>query len=223
MTQTVTSRPGVTPLRVLLVDDQPLVRAGVRRVLDAEADLRVVGEASDGLEALAQLDREIVDVVVLDLSMEGIDGFGVLRALRARPTSPRVLVLSLHDDPGYVARAVREGADGYILKDTAVQELARAIRAVTSGAGFYSPGAQDALHEAMRGPTTEPFERLTPREVDVLRAVAEGKPSKAIASELGIGVRTVETHRANLMRKLELKSVAELTRFAMSQGLIPPP
>ncbi|NOT34670.1 MAG: response regulator transcription factor [Candidatus Eisenbacteria bacterium] len=210
-------------MRVLLVDDQPLLRAGVRRVLEAEPDLRVVGEAGHGEEALVRIAEHDPELVVLDLNMPGMDGFAVLRELRARGAAQRVLVLSLHSDPAYVSRAVREGADGYLLKDTAVQELPRAIRAVMAGSGFYSPGAQFALGEAMRATEKPALARLTRREIEVLVAIAEGKPSKAIAYELGIGLRTIETHRANLMRKLELHSVAELTRFAIANGLIPPP
>lgn len=207
-------------IRLLLVDDQALVRAGVRRVLDADSEFDVVAEAGDADDALARVREHACDVVVLDLNMPGRDGFEVLRAIRASGATPRVLVLSLHSEPGYVARAVRDGADGYLLKETAVQELPRAIRAVMRGEGFYSPGARVALSEAMRPAAPSAFERLTPREVEVLRLVAEGEPSKAIAGALGIGVRTVETHRANLMRKLELWSVAELTRFAIDHGLL---
>ncbi len=221
-------RPGTpgtdAPVRVLLVDDQPLVRAGVRRVLEADAGFRVVADVADGDKAMRVLGTQNVDVVVLDLNMPVRDGFDVLREIRRGGPAPRVLVLSLHADPAYVARAVRDGADGYLLKDTAVQELPRAIRAVLMGEGFYSPRAQHALGEAMRLPeASDPLSRLTSREVEVLRHVAEGQPSKAIAATLGIGVRTVETHRANLMRKLELWSVAELTRFAIERGLLRAP
>lgn len=208
------------PIRLLLVDDQPLILAGVRRVLDADPGLVVVAEVGGGDAAIEAIRRHPTDVVVLDLNMPGRDGFDVLREIRRGGPLPRVLVLSLHDEPAYVSRAVRDGADGYLLKDTAVRELPGAIRAVIKGEGFYSPGAQHALGEAMRTPGGVGLSRLTPREVEVLRRVAEGLPSKAIAGDLGIGVRTVETHRANLMRKLELWSVAELTRFAIEQGLL---
>jgi two-component system, NarL family, nitrate/nitrite response regulator NarL len=208
-------------IRLVLVDDQALIRAGVRRVLDADPEFEVVAEAGDADEALARA-GEACDCVVLDLNMPGRDGFDILRAIRLGGPTPRVLVLSLHSEPAYVARAVRDGADGYLLKETAVLELPRAIRAVMRGEGFYSPGARVALTEAMRPPEPSALDRLTPREVEVLRRVARGEPSKAIAGALGIGVRTVETHRANLMRKLELWSVAELTRFAIEQGLLKP-
>jgi len=212
--------PGATgPIRLLLVDDQPLVLAGVRRVLEADPGFIVVAEVGGGDDAIQALRHHSTDVVVLDLNMPGRDGFDVLREIRLGGPLPRVLVLSLHDEPAYVSRAVRDGADGYLLKDTAVRDLPGAIRAVIKGEGFYSPRAHHALGEAMRAGTVG-LSRLTPREVEVLRGVAGGLPSKAIAGDLGIGVRTVETHRANLMRKLELWSIAELTRFAIEQGLL---
>ncbi len=210
-------------VRLLLVDDQDLVRAGVRRVLEGEPGFTVVADTGDATQVVAMLREWPVDVVVLDLNMPGRDGFEVLREIRAEGFPVRVLVLSLHDEPAYVARAVRDGANGYLLKDSAVQELPAAIRAVMAGGGFYSPRAQQALSEAMRSgvePRERPLERLTAREIEVLRRVAAGQPSKAIAADLVISVRTVETHRANLMRKLELRSVAELTRFAIAQGLL---
>jgi len=210
-------------VRLLLVDDQDLVRAGVRRVLEGQPGFVVAADTGDADSVMPLLRERPVDVVVLDLNMPGRDGFDVLREIRAAELPVRVLVLSLHDEPGYVARAVRDGANGYLLKDSAVQELPAAIRAVMAGGGFYSPRAQQALSEAMRAgiePREKPLERLTAREVEVLRRVAAGQPSKAIAADLAISIRTVETHRANLMRKLELRSVAELTRFAIEQGLL---
>jgi DNA-binding NarL/FixJ family response regulator len=208
-------------VRLLLVDDQSLVRAGVRRVLEAEPDFEVVGEAENGDQALAIAREHPAELMVLDLNMPGRDGFEVLRELRRTGAALRVLVLSLHDDAQYVARAVREGADGYVLKDSAVQELPGAIRSVLAGRGFYSSRVQVALTEAVRG--GDPFEGLSPREMEVLRRVAAGASSKAIAAELFISVRTVESHRASLMRKLELRSVAELTRFALEKGLLRSP
>lgn len=212
-------------VRLLLVDDQDLVRAGVRRVLENQPGFVVVAETGEADAVMGLLREHAVDLVVLDLNMPGRDGFDVLRELRAAGHPVRVLVLSLHDEPGYVARAVRDGANGYLLKDSAVEELPGAIRAVMAGGGFYSSRAQQALGEAMRSGSgaLAPLERLTAREVEVLRRVAAGQPSKAIAADLAISVRTVESHRANLMRKLELRSVAELTRFAIGQGLLKTP
>lgn len=209
------------PIRIVLVDDQELVRAGVRKVLEGEPGMVVVGEAGDG-NALMKLLREVeADIIVLDLNMPGRDGFEALRDLNMADIAVKVLVLSLHDDSQYVARAVREGAHGYLLKDSAVQELPLAVRTVMQGQPFYSPRAQAALSEALRnGQRLDPVDLLSPREQEVLKRVAGGLSSKEIGATLNISPRTVETHRASLMRKLDLHSVAELTRFAIEKGLV---
>lgn len=212
-------------VRLMLVDDQDLVRAGVRRVLESQPGFVVTAETGDADAVAGLLLENPVDVLVLDLNMPGRDGFEVLRDIRAAGLPVRVLVLSLHDEPAYVARAVRDGANGYLLKDTAVQELPAAIRAVMAGGGFYSPRAQQALGEAMRAGTEtreKPLERLTTREIEVLRRVSAGQPSKAIAADLAISIRTVETHRANLMRKLNIHSVSELVRYAIREKIAAP-
>ncbi len=212
------------PLRVVLVDDQALVRAGVRKVLEGEGDMIVVGEASDGYEMMKMLHTIEADVVVMDLNMPGRDGFEALRDLHMADLPIKVLVLSLHDDPQYVGRAVREGAHGYLLKDCAVQDLPLAVRAVMQGKPFFSPRAQAALSEALRnGQRLDPVDLLSPRELEVLKRVAAGLSSKEIGAALNISPRTVETHRASLMRKLDLHSVAELTRFAIEKGIVRKP
>lgn len=205
----------------MLVDDQSLVRTGIRKVLEAEPDMDVIAEASDGLEMMRQLGRIEADVVVLDLNMPGRDGFEALNDLHLADLAVRVLVLSLHDDPQYVGRAVREGAHGYLLKDSAVRDLPSAVRAVMRGEPFYSARAQAALTEAVRGGGgQDPTALLSPREREVLKRVAEGLSSREIGAQLNISPRTVETHRATLMRKLELHSVAEITRFAIEQRIV---
>jgi DNA-binding NarL/FixJ family response regulator len=212
------------PLRVVLVDDQELVRAGVRKVLEGEPDMTVVGEANDGAEMMKLLRTVEADVVVLDLNMPGRDGFEALRDLHLADLPVRVLVLSLHDDPQYVGRAVREGAHGYLLKDCAVRDLPLAVRAVMQGQPFYSPRAQEALTQVLRdGQRLDPVDLLSPREQEVLKRVAAGLSSKEIGADLSISPRTVETHRASLMRKLDLHSVAELTRFAIEKGIVRKP
>jgi DNA-binding NarL/FixJ family response regulator len=159
--------------------------------------------------------------VVLDLNMPGRDGFEALRDLHLADLPVRVLVLSLHDDPQYVGRAVREGAHGYLLKDCAVRDLPLAVRAVMQGQPFYSPRAQEALTQVLRdGQRLDPVDLLSPREQEVLKRVAAGLSSKEIGADLSISPRTVETHRASLMRKLDLHSVAELTRFAIEKGIV---
>jgi DNA-binding NarL/FixJ family response regulator len=156
--------------------------------------------------------------------MPGRDGFEALRDLHHADFPVRVLVLSLHDDAQYVGRAVREGAHGYLLKDSAVQDLPAAVRAVMEGRPFFSPRAQAALTEAHRaGQRLDPMDLLSPRELEVLRRVATGLSSKEIGAALNISPRTVETHRASLMRKLDLHSVAELTQFAIQKGLVRTP
>jgi DNA-binding NarL/FixJ family response regulator len=212
-------------IQVLLADDHTLVRAGVRRILESQAGFRVVGEVADGRAALAELGKHRVDVLILDLSMPGMDGFEVLRRLRGISPGTKTLVLSMHADPEYVARAVREGADGYLLKDSAVQELVAAIEAVRAGRAYHSPQVQRELNELVRGRTgiESPFADLTDREREVLRFIAEGLSTKETAARLEIGTRTVETHRANLMRKLGVHSVAQLVRVAIREGLVGPP
>jgi DNA-binding NarL/FixJ family response regulator len=209
-------------MRVLLADDHTLVRAGVRKILDGHAGVQVVGEVANGQDALAALGAMPVDVLVLDLTMPGIDGFEVLR--RAKDVRPelKVLVLTMHSEPEYVERAIHAGADGYLLKDSAVTDLVAGIEAVASGRAYYSPAVHRALSEMVRGRTHTPraLEALTEREREVLTMVAEGLTTKEIAGRLDISVRTVESHRANLMRKLDLRSVARLTQFAIREGLV---
>ena len=213
----------MTPLartRVLLADDHTLVRAGVRRILESQPGFEVVGEVADGAAALAALAKTRPDVLVLDLSMPGMDGFELLQRARAAAPEVKRLVLSMHKDPEYVARAVRDGADGYLLKDSAVQDLVSAIEAVRAGRTFHSPEVQRSLSEIVRGVPASPLEELTAREREVLKCIAEGLSSKDIAARFDISTRTVETHRANLMRKLAVRSVAQLVRLAIREGIV---
>jgi DNA-binding NarL/FixJ family response regulator len=214
------------PIRVLLADDHPLVRAGVRRVLDAEPHLEVVGEAEDGAAALEAVRTAAPDVLVLDLAMPGVDGLEVLREAKAIRPALRIVVLTMHASPEYVTRAIRNGADGYLLKESAVQDLLLAIEAVVAGRAYHSPQVQAHLASLVRNgaaTTGREIDRLTGREREVLREIALGRSTKQIAARLGIGVRTVETHRANLMRKLDRHSVALLTQFAIREGLLGAP
>ena len=214
-----------TVTRVLLADDHTLVRAGVRKILEGHAGFAVVGEVADGRAALAAIQEQDVDVLVLDLSMPGGDGFEVLRRAKGIRPAIKVLVLTMHASAEYVARAVREGADGYLLKDSAVQDLVAAIEAVMAGREYYSPPVQRELSEMVRGNAGAKRrpEPITERERAVLKLVAEGLSTKEIATRLAISTRTVETHRANLMRKLGLHSVARLTQYAIREGLIDAP
>ena len=211
------------PVRVLLADDHPLVRAGVRKVLEQQSLVTVVGEAGDGEEALKLLRELDPDLLVLDLNMPNRDGFAVLREARDAAPGVRILVLTMHASVEYVARAVREGADGYLLKDSAVQDLVAAIQAVRAGRAYHSPEVQRDLSDLVRGRAThDPLAELTEREREVLKCVAEGLSTKETAARFEISARTVETHRANLMRKLGARSVAQLVRIAIREGLIGP-
>ena len=210
-------------VRVLLADDHELVRAGVRRVLESAPGIEVVGEATRGDETLALLVQLEPDVLLLDLHMPGGDGFAVLRSARDAAGGTRIVVLSLHVQAEYVARAVREGADGYLSKDLAVQELRDAIASVMAGRPWYSAAVQEVLAGVVRVGGVPPLERLTPREREVLIGIARGLTSKEIAGQFQISTRTVETHRAALMRKLDVRSIALLTQLAIRHGLVEAP
>ena len=212
-------------IRVLVADDHAIVRTGIRHVLEGEPGFSVVGEASTGAEALAQAIELRPDVAVLDISMPGESGLRTTAELRRQCPETRVLILSMHDNTEYVLESVRAGAHGYLLKDTAATELRGAIRAIQSGESYFSPPIAKRLTAAVR----EHHESETPsgllaqlsgREREVLEGVARGRTNKEIAAELGISHRTVETHRESLMRKLRLRTVADLTRFALETRVI---
>jgi DNA-binding NarL/FixJ family response regulator len=211
------------PIRVLVADDHMLVRTGIRHVLESEAGFEVVGEAATGAEAVALAAKLQPDVVVLDISMPGESGLQVAARLRGTEPEPRVLILSMHDNAEYVMESVRAGAHGYLLKDTAATELRSAIHTVCRGESYFSPPIASRLREALRGEHathSRSLAQLTGREREVLLGVVRGRTNKEIAGELGISHRTVETHRESLMRKLEIRTVAELTRFALGAGII---
>jgi DNA-binding NarL/FixJ family response regulator len=207
-------------IRIVIADDHHLVREGIRQVLQAGDDFEVVGQASNGAEALRLVESLGPDVLVLDVSMPGQSGIEVTAALRDRSSAVKVLVLSVHDHPQYVIEAVRAGARGYLRKDTEPAELRRAIRAVARGEAFFSPSVARHLSAAIQGGTGEQgapdrLAGLTPREREVLRGIAQGSTNKEIAAALGLSSRTVESYRESLMRKLGLYTVAELTRLAL--------
>jgi DNA-binding NarL/FixJ family response regulator len=207
-----------------VADDHTIVRSGIRHVLEGEPGFDVVGEASNGSEAFALASKLHPDVVVLDISMPGESGLGIAERLRGIISPPRVLILSMHDNAEYVLESVRAGAHGYLLKDTAAVELRTAIRAVCRGESYFSPPVASRLSAAVRGEqgTGPTLEHLTGREREVLEGIARGRTNKEIAAALGISYRTVETHRESLMKKLQIKTVAELTRFALSAGIVEP-
>ncbi|MGE0816354.1 MAG: response regulator [Vicinamibacterales bacterium] len=214
-----------TPIRVVLADDHTLVRAGIRRILEGQAGFEVVAEASTGADAVALVGRHAPDVLVLDVSMPDGDGIEVLRTLRQAPPArpPRIVVLTMYAGREYVARAMREGADAYLLKDSAVQDLVAAVRAVMAGRRYFSPAVQAVMADWVGGRSNAGPQGLTEREREVLEWLARGCSSREVAGHLSISVRTVETHRANLMQKLDVKSVATLIQVAIREGLISPP
>jgi DNA-binding NarL/FixJ family response regulator len=211
-------------IRVAVIDDHTIVRAGLRMVLEADPDFEIVGEADTAAAALELVRRERPDVALIDINLPDESGLRVAGELRTTEPSVRVLILSVHDDPEIVRESLRLGAHGYVRKDTTPADLRAAIRAVHNGDAYFSPSVARTLAEALReqaGTTAEGLERLTEREKDVLSRVARGLSNKEIAAELGISVRTVESHRDSLMRKTGLRNVAALTRFALESGLLP--
>jgi DNA-binding NarL/FixJ family response regulator len=212
-------------IRVLVVDDHAIVRQGIRQVLEAEAGFMVIGEAGDAGEAIAQAEAGVPDVVVLDVSLPGESGLEVARRLKRLLPTTMILMLSVYDNTEYVLEAVRAGADGYLLKDSSPAELRDAIQRVSRGESVFSAATTRQLNvalrqEAERTAQVQRRESLTARELDVLRHIVAGRTNKETASELGISHRTVETHRENILKKLGVRSVAELTRFALETGIL---
>lgn len=203
-------------IRVAMADDHGIFRQGLRALLEGEADLRVVGEAADGPGALSLIAAEGPDVAVVDVGMPGATGIEVVRAVRAAGHATRVVLLTMYKEPELLAQALEAGAAGYVLKDSAFEELAFAVRQAHAGGVFVSAALMAAR---LRG---EDKQALTPREREVLGLVARGHTSRRIAKELHISVKTVETHRANILRKLDANNTAELVRRAVERGLLLP-
>jgi DNA-binding NarL/FixJ family response regulator len=215
----------MTPLRVLLADDHQLVRAGLRSLLQQIGGVTVVAEAGDGREALALAAECRPDVALMDLSMPGLNGLEAVRLLRRDHPAVRVLVLSMHATEDYVSQALHAGAGGYLVKDAAPLELERALRAVMRGERFLSSSVNADIVER----TLQRLEQgqpaaavLTARQREILQLIAEGQGTKEIAFRLGLSVKTVETHRAQIMERLDIRDVAGLVRYALRQGLIEP-
>ena len=211
-------------IRVLLADDHALVRAGIRSLLGAMAEVSVVGEAASGEEALAMVGREQPDVVLMDIAMKGITGLEAAAQMRERFPGVRVVILSMHSGEEYVLQALRAGAAGYLLKDAATGELELALRSVMRGESWLSPAVSRQVVEGyvQRSGGDAAPEVLTARQREVLRLVAGGKSTKEIAYALNLSVKTVETHRAQIMERLGIRDVAGLVRYALRTGLIPP-
>lgn len=216
-----------TPLktRVLLADDHAVVRSGLRAVLDGEPDIEVVAEAEDGAEAVQRAMAGDVDLAILDVSMPRLTGLQATAELRSH-SDVRVLILSVHDNAQYFFEALKAGASGYVLKSAANRDLIEACRAAMRGEPFLYPQAiaalvREYLEQARLGEAA-PTDPLTPRELQVVKLIAEGHTSDEIAGDLVISRKTVDHHRANILGKLEMRSVADLTRYAIRRGLIEP-
>jgi len=210
---------------VLVADDHGVVREGLKRILEAEHDLSVCGEAADGQEVLDQVERHRPDCVVLDITMPRLGGLETLERIRRMHPRTRVVLLSVHGDPPLIESAVSLGADAYVLKNASAAELVAAVRAVLAGGNYFSPPVAREIVAQLRAPKRaghEPFELLSSREREVLHLIAEGLSAKEVASRLEVSTKTVEAHRASLMRKVGVRKATELVRYALKHGLIEP-
>ena len=214
-------------IRIFLVDDHQLVRSGLRLLLAAHSDLEIVGEASNGLELLAQLPTTPTDVVLLDLNMPGMDGPETARQLQAHYPAIRILALSMLDRESYIFQMLDAGAQGYILKSTGIEEIIVGIRTVAAGGQFLCTAAGLAALRKLREDPDEPAETassqtgiLSKREIEILQLVSDGATTSEIADKLFVSKRTVETHRQNMLEKMQTKNTASLIKLAMSEGMI---
>jgi two-component system, NarL family, nitrate/nitrite response regulator NarL len=211
-------------IKLLIVDDHPIVRRGLRMCLAQQPGIQILGEAGDGREALNKAHELKPEVILMDIDMPQMNGLAVTDLLRREMPEVKVLILSMYSNTDYVMRIIQCGARGFVLKESSPEEVVQAIRSVHAGASHFSPEvARVALNQVVKGNNNDaaaPLTRLTNREREVLLYIAEGFSNKEIACQLNIGVRTVETHRERIMRKLDIHSIAGLTRFAIQQGLV---
>jgi len=222
------SPSAIRKIRVLLADDHVVMRQGLRALLAAEADIEIVGEADNGRQAIQLACRLAPHVALLDIAMPNLNGLEAARQILRRQPATRVLILSSYSDVDYVRQLVDAGAAGYLVKQTAAQELLEAIRSVHRGNGFFSPDITRRLREQTRtaaagGATAgKAADHLTTREAEVLQLIAEGRANKQIAADLGISIKTVEKHRQQVMNKLGIHDIAGLTRHAIARGMVIP-
>lgn len=212
-------------LRVLLADDHGIVRRGLRSLIESQPDLQVIGEAANGLEAVRLCAEHNPDILVLDIAMPKMNGIEVASRLQKTERPPHVVLLSMHADEAYIIRALAAGARGYLLKDATDEDLIPAIRAVAAGKPFFSPAVtavlmEDYMQQLRARGLSDSYHLLTSREREVLQLLAEGRSNKEVATLLDLGVSTVETHRANLMQKLNLHNTAEIVLYAVRKGII---
>jgi DNA-binding NarL/FixJ family response regulator len=213
------------PTRVLLADDHKLMRTGLRLIVDQHPEFTVVGEADDGREAVALVETLNPDVIVMDVGMPRLSGIEAAAQISKTHPEVAIVMLSMHSDEGYVLRALKAGARGYLLKDSAEADLTRAIIAVSEGKSFFSPAVskvllEDYMRKLSRSGAEDSFDLLSSREREILQLVAEGNSSKETAALLNLSVHTVETHRSNILQKLNLHGMPELILYAVRKGLI---
>ncbi len=211
--------------RILLADDHALVRAGIRELVQKIPGIEVIGEASGGRQALEMIESLSPDLVLLDIGMKELNGLEVAARVTRDFSAVKILILSMHNNEEYVLRALRVGASGYMLKDSAIAELKLAIESVRSGKTYLSPSISRNAIDSYLNRTSAPgkstaLEHLTPRQREILQLIAEGRSTKEIASDLSLSAKTVETHRSQLMERLDIYDVASLVRYAMRVGLI---
>ncbi|MGI4756815.1 MAG: response regulator [Janthinobacterium lividum] len=212
-------------IRIVLADDHTVLRAGLKSLLERQRDLNVVGEAGDGRELLRVVDQTTPDVVITDISMPQLNGTEATAQIVKKYPGTRVIVLSMHSDEGYVIRALKAGAKGYLVKESAEADLIAAIRAVHTGKAFFSPSVsallvEDYVRQMRDRGMEDSYELLSTREREVLQLVAEGQSNKDIAKLLSLSIYTVETHRGNILQKLNLHNVPELILYAVRKGVI---
>lgn len=212
-------------IRIILADDHAVMRRGLRLVLEEQKDFQVAGEANDGREAVALAESLKPDVAVLDISMPNMNGIEAARQISVRQPGVAIVILSMHSDEGYVLRALKAGARGYLLKESPEADFIQAIRAVSQGKAFFSPSVsrmlvEDYVRQLQDKDIEDSYELLTQREREILQLIAEGKSNKDVANMLNLSLYTVETHRGNIMEKLNLHSVPELILYAVRKGVI---
>jgi DNA-binding NarL/FixJ family response regulator len=211
------------PIRVLLADDHKIIRQGMKSMLQSQNDIQVIGEASDGNEALNMTTSLKPDIILLDIMMPNLNGIEVAHQIKQRGLHTRCVILSMHANASYAVRALHHGALGYVIKDADFSEILKAIHSAHEGKRYLSSVIADEVIEMLlsnEGDKTGSLESLSPREREVLQLIAEGNTNSVIASKLTLSVRTVEAHRARIMAKLRINSQAELVRFAVQQGLV---
>jgi len=215
----------MNPIRILLADDHTVMRNGLRLLLERQANLTVVGEASDGRETVRVAEAVSPDVVVMDIAMPNLNGIEAARQITSTHPETAIVILSMHSDESYVIRALKAGARAYLLKDSAEGDLIAAIHAITEGKSFFSPAisrilVEDYMRQLEQRHIEDTYELLTPREREILQLLAEGKTNKEAAIMLNLSTYTVETHRTHILQKLNLHSVPELILYAVRKGII---